>query len=164
MFVAPASVRTALRQEGHVYSTGLSADPSGQPIIRKNKGLVSKAKTPAFGTYKETHNIDTHRFRNLSDQMLLTLRAELPNFVEAWNLFDEHFRYHTYDRLYTESLIDRSRKPTATWAIRRLAALMLHHQLSLLSEPNLAEFEFVFERLGIKKAGEPLSDFFLKEG
>jgi len=133
-------------------------------ILRKYKGLVSKAKNPAFGTYKETHHIDTHRFRNLSDEMLLTLRAELPNFVEAWKLFDEHLRYQTYDRLYTESLIDRSRKANTTWAIRRLAALMLHHQLSLLSETNLAEFEFVFEKLGIKKAGEPLSDSLSKEG
>ena len=35
MFVAPALVRTALRQEGHVCSTGVSADrpPSGGPCL-----------------------------------------------------------------------------------------------------------------------------------
>lgn len=126
--------------------------------------MVSKAKTPSDIATIAIYSTHLNSFPNLSEDVLLTLQTELPNFVDGWNLFDEFLSHPTYDRHYAESLIDRSRQAAAIWAIRRLAALMLHHQLSLLSENNLIEFEFVFEKLGIKKLGDPLSESFLKEG
>ena len=126
--------------------------------------MVSKAKTPPIEIYKHTRNIAPHKFPNLSDEALRVLRSELPNFVEAHKLFDDYFAHQTYERRYSESLIDRSRQSSSPWAARRFAALMLHHQLSLLSEDNIAEFEFVFEKLGFKKAQEPLTESVLREG
>jgi hypothetical protein len=126
--------------------------------------LVSKAKTPPVGTYKHTPNIASHKFPNLSNELLSFLRSELPNLLEAPKLFDEHFGHQTYHRHYSESLIHRSRQASSPWAVRRFAVLMLHHQLSFLSEDNIAEFEFVFEKLGIKRAQEPFPESVLKDG
>ena len=125
--------------------------------------MVSKAR--AAGIEKKARNLNSGIFPYLTGEVLSILQSEFPECPDAYELFDQFFRYQTYDRSFSEFLMNRSRRGgSSPWAIRRVALLMLHHQLSILPEGNLEEFEFVLTRIGIKEAGLPVSDSLLKEG
>jgi len=92
------------------------------------------------------------------------LKAEFPGNEVVYDLFDQFLKHTTYDRSFSQFLIRRSRQGNALWALRRLAVLMLHHQISLLEESDVGEFDFVLTTLGIKESGGPISESVLKEG
>jgi hypothetical protein len=133
--------------------------------IREDMVFASQEKAPLKGEDRMTSDLDEPRFRHLSNEVLAMLQSEFPRCPEAYELFDQFFGHETYDRGFSEVLIDRSRQSGGSrWAIRRLALLMLNHQLSILPEENLMEFEFMITRLGIKQPGGPVSESVLKEG
>ena len=130
--------------------------------IREDMAFASKGKTPTKNML--IGDLNEPRFPHLSNEVLATLKAELSHSPETYELFDQFFEHQNYDRGFTEVLIDRSSQSGASWASRRLALLMLQHQLCILTEDDLVEFEFLLTRLGIKPSGGSVSDSVLREG
>jgi hypothetical protein len=96
------------------------------------------------------------------------LTSEFSDAHEAFDLFDEFLRHTTYNRSFCKQLfaIARQRSKT-TWRVRRLAVLMLEHQILKLDPNDLAEFDFLLDKLNLKQAPgltEPVVRSVLKEG
>jgi hypothetical protein len=133
--------------------------------IHEDMVVASREKAPLTGEDRMMGDLNEPRFPHLSNEVLATLKLEFSDCPEVYELFNQFFEHETYNRGFSEVLIDRSRQSGGSlWAIRRLALLMLHHQLSILAEDNLVEFEFVLTRLGIKQPDRTISQSVLKEG
>jgi hypothetical protein len=90
-----------------------------------------------------------------------SLAARLPELVgdefdgdERASTLLHHFLHRRgYQRAFSLELLDIARAARSwSWEIRRLAVLMLEHQLLKLSEDDAAEFGFWLTKLGIKRA------------
>src|ERR1700682_4391547 len=100
------------------------------------------------------------------NRLLTLLQTEFHNARQAYDLFDEFLRCRTYHKRFCLKLLSIARKRSGIpWEIRRLAILMLEHQVLKLHPENLDEFDFLFSQL---RLSSPLSQGIvssvLKEG
>lgn len=107
--------------------------------------------------------------RDSSRSHLLNLLAtEFPDAHLAHDLFDELLLHKTYSHSFCERLLAIAKQRTGvTWGIRRLAILMIEHQILKLDPDNLSEFNFLFTQLNLKQSPEltaPIARSALKEG
>ncbi len=107
--------------------------------------------------------------RILSRSRLLNLLAtEFPGTHQACDLFDEFLHHGTYNHSFCLKLIAIARQKTkVTWRVRRLAVLMLEHQILKLDPANLSEFDFLFAQLNLKPVpglSVPIVRAVLREG
>jgi hypothetical protein len=97
---------------------------------------------------------------------LLTTHFHDPN--QASDLIDEFLRHSTYDQGFCLRLLALAKKRThATWEIRRLAALMLEHQVLKLDPNQVEEFDLLLTQLDLKNElglDERIVSSVLKEG
>jgi len=90
--------------------------------------------------------ITEEAYPHISDPLFAILKIEFNGSPEVYHFFDEFFRHRGYDRVFALKLIETSRGDHAdSWDIRRLAALMLEHQILSLSVANVREFDFLLE-------------------
>lgn len=87
---------------------------------------------------------------------------------QVHDLFDEFLQHKTYNHSFCLKLLAIAKQRTkVTWRVRRLAVLMLEHQILKLDPNNLGEFDFLFAQLNLKRAPgltEPIVRSVLKEG
>lgn len=87
---------------------------------------------------------------------------------QAHSLLEKFLEEKTYKKAFCTELIQIARGATgASWELRRLAVLMLEHQILKISPRSLTEFDFVLTELNLKKetgANVALSGSLLKEG
>jgi hypothetical protein len=83
---------------------------------------------------------------------LLNLTDEFAGAEAACDLLDEFLRRKSYDRNFCVKLLSFARQgKDVSWDVRRLAILMLEHEVLKLSVDNLAEFDFLFAELKLKQ-------------
>lgn len=97
---------------------------------------------------------------------ILTLRFE--GDAQAYELLEEFLGNETYHKSFCKELIQIARGNTgASWELRRLAVLMLEHQILKIPARSLNDFDFILTELNLKKQAGPniaLSSVLLKEG
>lgn len=81
------------------------------------------------------------------------LNVEFPEFAPHYELCVEFLRLKTYDRVFSLKLLTLARHRGACWEVRRLAVLMLEHQILKINPDNLSEFKFLFDRLNLRQSG-----------
>jgi hypothetical protein len=99
--------------------------------------------------------------------LLKLVTNEFPNFAPAYDLFAEFLRHKTYDRSLCLKLLAVGRQTGGmSWEIRRLAILMLEHQVLKVDPNNLSEFDFLLRQLKLRTSGpgELVVNSVLKEG
>jgi len=88
--------------------------------------------------------------------------------AQAYSLVEEFLGTESYDKAFCTTLIEVARGRTgASWDLRRLAVLMLEHQILKISPRSLNDFDFILTALKLKPAPGPtvaLSSSLLKEG
>jgi hypothetical protein len=103
-----------------------------------------------------------------SQSQLLYFLAEFPRAHQVPDLLYDFLHRETYSRSFCLKLFAIARQQTKlTWGIRRLAVLMIEHQILKLDPANLDEFDFLFVQLNLKQApglNVPLVRSVLKEG
>jgi len=104
-----------------------------------------------------------------SPKHLLNLfAANFPDAHQARNLFYEFLLHETYNHSFCLNLIAIARKKSrADWSVRRLAVLMLEHQILKLDPDNLNEFDSLLAQLNLKQdfgLTAPVVKSVLKEG
>ena len=93
---------------------------------------------------------------------MLTLRLESD--TQAYALLEEFLDHETYNQTFCKELIQIARGETgASWELRRLAILMLEHQILKIPARSLNDFDFILAELNLKKQAG-LSTSVLKEG
>lgn len=105
-------------------------------------------------------------YAHIADPLFTVLQTEFNDSPEVYHLFDEFFQHPAYERAYALQLLETAKR-TDSWHIRRLAALMLEHQLVQLPIDRSEEFELLFTRLNImshEANGSQVNDSVLKEG
>lgn len=107
-------------------------------------------------------------YPHIPDPLCSILRTEFEDSPLVYSLFDDFFAHESYDRPYALKLLDSaSGRNQELFEIRRLAVLMLEHQIVLLPVDSTEEFDFIFTCLNIKSSAgldAPLNDSVLKEG
>lgn len=107
-------------------------------------------------------------YLHISDSSFSVLKNEFDDPPEVYSLFDEFFQHEVYDRPYVLKLLGTAKGENGdSWKIRRLAALMLEHQIVSLPVGNIQEFDFLFTCLNLKPSEgirSPLNNSVLKEG
>ena len=99
------------------------------------------------------------------EKLLDLLKTEFADARAAMLLFAELLQHETYDRGFCLRLFESAKQTGgATWDIRRLAILMLEHQILKLDPANLEEFDFLFTQLNLKQSKGPIAGSVLKEG
>lgn len=97
---------------------------------------------------------------------LLTTEFHVP--LQAYQLFDEFLRHQIHNQRFCQHLITVAKQKTGVpWNIRRLATLMLEHQILKLRPDNLEGFDTLLVQLNLKTApgvDEKLVSSLLKEG
>lgn len=110
------------------------------------------------------------RSKRISNQDRLSklLRVEFHDAPRAADLFAEFLRQRTYDRNFSLKLIAVARERAGVpWEIRRLAVLMLEHQVLKLESDTLEEFQFLLTQLNLRlpaTLGQTVHYAVLKEG
>jgi hypothetical protein len=101
-------------------------------------------------------------------KLLNLLTTEFRDGRLASELFDELLRHRTYSKSFCQKLFELARQGSGTsWDIRRLACLMLEHEILKLDPEALDDFDFLFTNLGLKEAGgsnQKIVNSVLKEG
>lgn len=88
------------------------------------------------------------------NRLLNLLTTEFEEAHQANDLFDEFLRHETYNETLCLSLLAMAKqKPEVSWNIRRLAILMLEHQILKLHPDNLQAFDLLLTRLQLKEPG-----------
>src|SRR5262245_36892908 len=102
----------------------------------------------------------------LSDpaSLLRLLEEEFPDISEYCDLFVEFRRQQTYDRTFSVKLVDVARDEEVNWSMRRVAVLMLEHQVLKLHSDDLLEFKHLFESLNLKATNGRVVNSVLREG
>ena len=90
---------------------------------------------------------------------LFTVLAEEFDYSDrVFDLFNAFFHHESYARSFTSHLLVITKGEDGDpWEVRRLATLMLHHQVLLLPPDEIEEFDFLFDELGLKASNTPLS-------
>lgn len=96
------------------------------------------------------------------------LTAELNQARRPYGLLSEFLQHEDYSRNFSLNLLALARRTTGvSWDVRRLAVLMLEHQLLKLAPDQLDEYDLLLTRLGLKPslgADVHLVGSILKEG
>jgi len=96
------------------------------------------------------------------------LTSEFRDASRSYQLFDEFLRHRAYNKGFCLKLINVAKQKTRVpWNIRRLATLMLEHQVLKLRPDNLDSFDFLLVHLNLKHAlgeDEKIVSSVLKEG
>ncbi len=96
------------------------------------------------------------------------LTSEFHDAARCYQLFDEFLRHRSYNKGFCLNLIAVAKQKTGVpWYIRRLATLMLEHQVLKLPKDNLDGFDFLLVQLKLKRAPgkhEEIVSSVLKEG
>ena len=106
------------------------------------------------------------RISSQSDLINL-VSTEFSDAREAADLLAEFLRQDSYSRGFCLKLLKLAKQPTkAGWDIRRLAILMLEHQILQLSPECLEDFDFLLAHLNLKAPGlhKEIKPSVLKEG
>lgn len=91
--------------------------------------------------------------RRLSHPRLSKLTFEFSGNPRVSELVDAFLTHENYSRDLCKRLLTLSRQGRdVPWEIRRVAILMLEHQILKLDPANLAEFDFLLRQLGLKRA------------
>lgn len=98
--------------------------------------------------------------------LLKLLNTEFCNAPLAHVLVDEFLRQKTYQESFCLKLLGIAKQRTGIrWDIRRLAVLMLEHQILKLQPDDLKNFDFILTQLKLKqKDNSELVSSLLKEG
>lgn len=87
---------------------------------------------------------------------------------QAFDLLDEFLQYSTFDKDFCLRLLSVAKYPTkASWDVRRLAILMLEHQILKLDPDQLDDFDFLITQLRLKRGpglDQQVANSVLKEG
>jgi hypothetical protein len=104
--------------------------------------------------------------KNLRRERLLSiLTFRFEGDAQAYELLNEFLENETYNKSFCKELIQIARGETgASWELRRLAVLMLEHQILKIAARSLNDFDFILTELGLKKQSAGLSSLLLKEG
>src|SRR6476619_5136681 len=104
--------------------------------------------------------------KNLRRERLLnTLTLRFEGDAEAYALLEKFLDNETYNKSFCQELIQIARGKTgASWELRRLAVLMLEHQILKIPARSLNDFDFILTELNLKKQTGVLSSSLLKEG
>jgi hypothetical protein len=101
-------------------------------------------------------------------RLLKLLTSEFHDASQAYGLFDEFLRHQAHNKSFCLKLITLAKQKTGVpWNIRRLATLMLEHQILKLRPDDLDGFDFFLVQLNLKHAPgleEELVGSVLKEG
>ncbi len=90
--------------------------------------------------------------------LFTVLAAAFDSSPRVFDLFSEFFHHESYARSFTSKLLAIAKREDGDpWEVRRLATLMLQHQVLLLPPENIEEFDFLFAELGLKASNTPLS-------
>jgi hypothetical protein len=96
------------------------------------------------------------------------LATEFDDADRAFALFDDFLRHDAYDNALCQRLLTVARQRTAAcWDIRKLAILMLEHQILKLHPEDAHEFDYLFTQLNLKETrgtGGGIANSVLKEG
>lgn len=126
---------------------------------------------PIFGTVLKSETM-----KNLGEaprisrqiHLLNLLKAEFHDPHQASELFDEFLEQETYNKSFCLRLLALARERTGVpWDIRRLAVLMLEHQIFRLQPHDLDDFDFLLTQLSLKQApglNQEIVSSALKEG
>src|SRR5829696_9181282 len=83
------------------------------------------------------------------------LATELAEADQAFALFDDFLRHESFNGAFCQRLLTAARqRRSASWDIRRLAALMLEHQILKLQCHDEHEFDLLFAELNLKGTRE----------
>ena len=103
--------------------------------------------------------------RTSSYNRLLNLTDEFAGAPAARELLDEFLRQKSYERKFCVRLLGVARQGKGiSWDVRRLAILMLEHEILKLSVDDLVEFDFLFTALKLKGPGNGIVKSVLREG
>lgn len=84
---------------------------------------------------------------------------------EAQTLVEEFLGNESFNKAFCSTLIEVARGRTgASWELRRLAVLMLEHQILKLSPRGVNDVDFILTELKLKQQTGALSSSLLKEG
>jgi hypothetical protein len=102
------------------------------------------------------------------NRLLERLTDEFHDARQAYDLFDEFLRHETFDQSFCLKLLSVARRGAEThWELRRLAILMLEHQILKISPSHTDAFDFILTQLKLKRApghAQGLSNSLLREG
>ena len=101
------------------------------------------------------------------DRLINRVTTEFGEAQAASDLFTEFLNQDGYARSFCLRLLNFAKRPgRSEWDIRRLAILMLEHQILQLSPERLDEFDFLLSQLNLKAPGihNELTRSVLKEG
>lgn len=100
------------------------------------------------------------------NRLLELLTIEFHDAPYAYDLFAEFFQHGNYNRGLCRRLLGVARQRTGIpWEIRRLAVLMLEHQILKLPPDNLDDFDFILMQLDLKLSpNQRIVSSVLKEG
>jgi hypothetical protein len=102
------------------------------------------------------------------NNLLNLLTTEFDNAHQAYDLFDEFLQQKTYNKSFCLRLLTVAKQRTGvSWNIRRLAVLMIEHQILMLNPDNLEEFDFLLIQLNLKRGSglnQAMVSSLLKEG
>ncbi|HWF88244.1 MAG TPA: hypothetical protein VN659_05395 [Pyrinomonadaceae bacterium] len=103
--------------------------------------------------------------KNLRRERLVSmLTIRLQSDAQAYALVEEFLDHETYNQTFCKELIQIARgEAGASWELRRLAILMLEHQILKIPARSLNDFDFILAELNLKKQAG-LSTSVLKEG
>jgi hypothetical protein len=100
--------------------------------------------------------------------VLNLLATEFDEADHAFALFDDFLRHEAYDNAFCQRLLTVAKqRSSASWAIRKLAVLMLEHQILKLHPDDADEFDGLFTQLNLKETrgtGGGIASSVLKEG
>jgi hypothetical protein len=100
--------------------------------------------------------------------VLNLLATEFDEADQAFAVFDDFLRHEAYDSAFCQRLLTAARqRSSGSWDIRRLAVLMLEHQILKLHPDDEIEFDFLFTQLNLKETRETgggIASSVLKEG
>ena len=107
--------------------------------------------------------------KNLQRERLLsTLKLRFEGDAPSYELLEKFLDNEGYNQTFCKELVQIARGRTdASWELRRLAVLMLEHQILKLPTHSVNDFEFILTELNLKKQPRPnvaLSSLLLKEG
>jgi hypothetical protein len=93
------------------------------------------------------------------------LTSEFDDAPHAYRLFDALLQHENYDRDFCQQLLHVVKQTGVPWEIRRLAILMLEHQILKLDSNSPDEFDFLFTQLNLKQSADAgIVSSVLKEG
>src|ERR1700686_3965722 len=102
------------------------------------------------------------------NRLFKLLTTEFHDAHQPYDLFDEFLRQKTYNDSFCLSLLAVAKQRNGvSWDVRRLAVLMLEHQVLKLPPNKLDVFDFLFTQLNLKKApglNKAIVSSVLKEG